>query len=55
MEKPSARQPFFARFLEHQELEIGSSAHTASTQKYPSDTDENMTLKFPSDRDEIDW
>lgn len=52
MEKTPASQPFFARFLEQQELEAVSGA---GTNKYPSDTDENMTLKFPSDRDEIDW
>jgi hypothetical protein len=49
MEKTSDRQPFFARFLEQQEMT------RAATQKYPSDSDEGMTLKFPSDRDEIDW
>lgn len=46
--KPS-KKPFFARFLENQEL---STVNGGRTLKYPSDTDEDVTLKYPSDNDE---
>ena len=51
-----APTPFFARFLEDQELpkvktniKGGRPHHTL---KYPSDRDEYVTLKYPSDDDE---
>ncbi len=47
--------PFFARFLDEQEIEqVGGAA--AQTMKYPSDKDEGVvsavTMKYPSDSDE---
>lgn len=44
--------PFFARFLDEQEIEqVGGAAIT--TMKYPSDKDEVVvTMKYPSDGDE---
>ena len=47
------KKPFFARYLEQQELE---KAQGGITLKYPSDRDEiehARTLKYPSDGDEI--
>ena len=52
MEKPkTVKKPFFARFLESQELE---KVDGSGTLKYPSDRDEDgdRTLKYPSDSDE---
>lgn len=52
MEKPkTTKKPFFARFLESQEL---AKVQGGTTLKYPSDKDEevNQTLKYPSDGDE---
>jgi hypothetical protein len=52
MEKPkSGKKPFFARFLESQEL---AKVGAGGTLKYPSDRDEDLdrTLKYPSDGDE---
>lgn len=51
MQKPKAgKKPFFARFLETQDLEKISSG---ATTKYPSDKDEHdQTHKYPSDGDE---
>lgn len=50
MEKPkTVKKPFFARFLEGQELE---KVNGGGTRKYPSDRDESETLKYPSDSDE---
>ncbi len=51
MEKPkTGKKPFFARFLERQELEKVSAG---ATLKYPSDRDEHdQTMKYPSDNDE---
>lgn len=46
-----SRRPFFARFLESQELSQARGGK-AVTLKYPSDTDEDVTLKYPSDSDE---
>jgi hypothetical protein len=54
------KKPFFARFLESQELaEVGGAArHTnkwrdvSYTEKYPSDSDEYQTLKYPSDSED---
>lgn len=47
----SKKKPFFARYLEGQDLE---SVRGGGTVKYPSDTDErNETQKYPSDGDEI--
>jgi hypothetical protein len=49
--------PFFARFLETQELEQVNGGGTMHTMKYPSDSDEHgggmHTMKFPSDSDEL--
>jgi hypothetical protein len=47
-------QPFFARYLEGQEFpQVKSNVKAGpTTQKYPSDVDENMTLKFPSDAED---
>jgi hypothetical protein len=45
------RKPFFARLLESQELEQAAGGVIA-TRKYPSDSDESVTLKYPSDSDE---
>jgi len=45
MKKPSkADTPFFARFLESQRTQQASN--TATT-KYPSDSDEDITLIYP--------
>jgi hypothetical protein len=52
MEKPkTVKKPFFARFLESQELE---KVNGGGTLKFPSDRDEDgdRTLKYPSDGDE---
>ena len=48
------KKPFFARYLEGQELEqvTGGKKPPIVTLKYPSDADENTTLKYPSDDDE---
>jgi hypothetical protein len=49
----AGRKPFFARFLEAQELEQAAGGRGVfQTLKYPSDRDEDVTLKYPSDRDE---
>lgn len=47
-------QPFFARYLEGQEFpQVKTNVKAGpTTQKYPSDVDENMTLKFPSDAED---
>lgn len=47
-----AKKPFFARFLETQELEEVNGGQRYVTLKYPSDKDEYMTMKYPSDDDE---
>jgi hypothetical protein len=53
------KEPFFARFLESQELEDVSGGHRgcppAQTKKFPSDNEEGVdavTAKFPSDNEE---
>lgn len=48
--KNESNKPFFARFLESQELSRTDGG--AATSKYPSDADEEVTLKYPSDDDE---
>ena len=45
-------RPFFARFLEKQVLENVAGGGPVMTDKYPSDSDEDVTLKYPSDNDE---
>lgn len=40
--------PFFTRFLEGQ----NNTERSAATTKFPSDTDEMMTMKYPSDGDD---
>lgn len=58
--KPLANEsvPFFARFLEGQELpQVQTDVKAGGkglkpTQKYPSDIDEAVTLKYPSDGDD---
>jgi len=49
MQKKPTKKPFFARFLESQEL---AKVDGGATRKYPSDCDEDVTLKYPSDSDE---
>ena len=53
MQKPkTGKRPFFARFLESQQLE---KLNGGGTLKYPSDRNEwedNATCKYPSDTDE---
>ena len=46
------KKPFFARFLEAQELEQASGGLHLQSKKYPSDSDEFVTLKYPSDGDD---
>jgi len=52
----SSKKPYFARFLEDQELARvdGGGRGDLQTLKYPSDDDEGpvVTLKYPSDDDE---
>lgn len=43
------KKPFFARYLEAQELEAVTGGRTG---KYPSDLDEAQTMKYPSDGDD---
>jgi hypothetical protein len=50
--KPLPTKPFFARFLEKQALENVAGGGPIQTHKFPSDSDEDVTLKFPSDNDE---
>ena len=47
-------EPFFSRYLEGQHFPHVKTNIKAGpeTQKYPSDADENMTLKFPSDAED---
>lgn len=46
--------PFFARFLTRQDRLPSSTEEKAGrTKKYPSDGDEDVTLKFPSDNDDV--
>lgn len=51
MKKKDKKQPFFARYLESQQLEEVTGGAKA-TLKYPSDKDEFQTMKYPSDDDE---
>jgi hypothetical protein len=51
MKKEATKKPFFARYLESQELDEVAGGG-AVTLKYPSDKDEFVTLKYPSDNDE---
>ena len=54
-ETKSTKKPFFARYLEGQELEaVTGGTKSKPTMKYPSDTDEapTQTLRYPSDSDE---
>jgi hypothetical protein len=49
-EEKTKKKPFFARYLETQELDAVAGG---ATLKYPSDRDEgNQTQKYPSDGDE---
>lgn len=55
--KKNTKKPFFAKFLENQikdEKLKQTKGGTVpfSTDKYPSDTDEDVTHKWPSDDDE---
>ncbi len=55
MEK--AKKPFFSKFLEAQKVDDSKTVKAGraplSTDKFPSDTDEEMTtMKYPSDGDE---
>lgn len=49
MKKKVRNQPYFARFLEQQEL---AGVAAGQTLKFPSETDEVVTMKWPSDDDE---
>jgi hypothetical protein len=50
-EEKTKKKPFFARYLETQELDAVAGGGTL---KYPSDKDEmNQTQKYPSDGDEV--
>lgn len=54
--KPS-KSPFFARFLQTQELRDVAGGGEATTLKYPSDQEDGggggpVTLKFPSDSED---
>lgn len=50
--KKETKKPFFARYLEGQDLEQVAGGRF-TTLKYPSDKDEiYQTLKYPSDGDE---
>ncbi|MFL5350500.1 MAG: microviridin/marinostatin family tricyclic proteinase inhibitor [Hyalangium sp.] len=51
-DQAKGKKPFFARFLEAQELEQASGGLSLQTKKYPSDSDVFVTLKYPSDGDE---
>lgn len=51
-EAKSKKKPFFARYLESQELEAVTGGKGFVTLKYPSDKDEDTTMKYPSDSDE---
>jgi hypothetical protein len=45
-------RPFFARFLEKQVLENATGGGPFVTDKFPSDSDEVITMKYPSDGDD---
>ena len=49
-----SNKPYFARFLENQELSRVGGGGDVQTLKFPSDNDEGpvVTLKYPSDDDE---
>ena len=47
------RKPFFARLLEAQELEQAAGGTRFTTQKFPSDGEDDVTRKAPSDSDEV--
>lgn len=52
MKEKTKKKPFFARYLEAQELEQISGGGPI-TLKYPSDKEEyDQTMKYPSDNDE---
>jgi hypothetical protein len=50
--KKDKKKPFFARYLETQQLEEVTGGKPPVTLKYPSDGDEYHTMKYPSDDDE---
>ena len=51
--KEASELPFFARFLEGQEtLKMKTNIKAGRTTKYPSDGDDDVTMKAPSDDDE---
>lgn len=51
--KNPKEEPFFAQFLEDQEVAKAQGGAGGTTLKYPSDKDEvTPTLKYPSDGDE---
>lgn len=47
--KPLSTRPFFTRFLEKQALEDVTGGRPHVTLKYPSDGDEDATLRASSD------
>jgi hypothetical protein len=52
-DKKKKELPFFARYLEGQQLKRVKGSMHVITLKYPSDDDEYVTLKYPSDDDEL--
>ena len=54
-EDNKTEMPFFARYLEGQELpHVKTNVKAGGTLKFPSDLDEiEHTLKYPSDNDEV--
>lgn len=53
-DKPQKDEPFFAQFLEDQDVAKAQGGAGGTTLKYPSDKDETLpTLKYPSDGDEV--
>ncbi|EAY24950.1 microviridin/marinostatin family tricyclic proteinase inhibitor [Microscilla marina] len=55
--KKNVKKPFFAKFLENQvkeeSLTNAKGGTCIQTRKYPSDSDEYVTMKYPSDNDEF--
>ncbi len=51
-DKPQKDEPFFAQFLEDQDVAKAEGGAGGVTLKYPSDKDEYVTLKYPSDDDD---
>lgn len=54
MKEKTKKKPFFARYLEAQELAEVTGGGGPVTQKYPSDQEDAQTMKYPSDKEEYD-